>query len=207
MKEPNQYAVPPAALNVVNYGTATMPCKDEVYSVPDEWLQANASRFHFTDQQIIDAARQQFEGDRSSIVRFYEYPAVCGIYFLVAKKKIIYVGQSNRIPRRIFQHRDNLIEFDSLSWFEAPELYLKDIEGYYIRRISPPLNTDKPGNCYFDKCVESIGKPVMPTVAPYLLNRVAPKKRNGSAKYHAERWLRLQAETKAKREAEALAKA
>lgn len=142
MKEPNQYAAQSVALNVCQFGADRMPHTDEIYRVPDDWLKANAKSFHFTNEQIIDAAKPQFEGDSYSVVRFYEYPAVCGIYFLIANGKIFYVGQSNRIPRRIFQHRDNLVPFDSIAWFEAPEFFLKTIEAYYIARIKPPFNAD-----------------------------------------------------------------
>jgi len=136
-----EYIVPEAALNIAVYGNAGMPYRDLTYCIPCKRLEANVSRFHFTDQQIVDAAIPQFAGDRSSIERWSHYPAVCGIYFLVSEKKIIYVGMSNRIPRRIFQHRDNMMPFDSLAWFEAPEFFIKDIESYYIHRIEPPMNT------------------------------------------------------------------
>jgi hypothetical protein len=139
-KNPQQYVVPAAALNAAVFGYDRMPHQDEFYPAPEQWLEANASRFQFTDQQILDAAIPQFLGNRCSIERWCQYPQVCGIYFLVANKEIIYVGQSNCIPRRIFQHRDNLVGFDSLAWFEVPELFLNSIETYYITRIRPLLN-------------------------------------------------------------------
>lgn len=139
----SDYVVPEAALNVFENAQEWYINRfpsDEAYPLPIKWLEANASRFHFTDKQILDAAMPQFQGDRCSIERWSHYPRVCGIYFLVCNKQIVYVGQSNCIPRRIFQHRDNLVEFDSLSWFEAPMIWLKDIESYYIDRIKPPYN-------------------------------------------------------------------
>lgn len=147
----SEYVVPAAVLNVVHYGHARMPHSDQFRADAQEWLDANASRFHFTDAQLIEAAAPQFPGCGCSIERWSDYPSVCGIYFLVANKEIIYVGQSNRIPRRIFQHRDNLVEFDSLAWFEAPELFLSTIESYYITRIRPRLNRGSPDNSVFTR--------------------------------------------------------
>lgn len=142
MKESNQYVVPPARLNVA-YGNngdyGSMPCSDAVYRIPNEWLRANAKRFHFTDQQILDAAVTEFHApDLPPMARCY------GIYFLISNKEIIYVGMSKSIDERIDMHRKNRMPFDSFSWFEAPELYLRAIEAYYIHRIQPPLNNDYP---------------------------------------------------------------
>jgi hypothetical protein len=143
------YAVPPAVLNVALHEHDTMPCQDDIYRIPDDWLGANTRRFYFTTQQIIEAAKPQFSGDSCSVERWSDYPAVCGIYFLVANKKIVYVGMSNLIPRRIFRHRDNGMSFDSLAWFEAPTMYIKDIEAYYIWRCNPPMNNKWPNSGHF----------------------------------------------------------
>jgi hypothetical protein len=144
-----EYHVPQVTLNTPS--GEPIPYFDEVHPIPNRWLEANVKRFHFTDQQITEAAKPQFEGDWCSIERWCDYPGVCGIYFLVAGKRIVYVGLSNRIPRRIFQHRDNGVEFDSLTWFEAPEFYMKAIEAYYIERIDPPFNTARPRDNEFSR--------------------------------------------------------
>lgn len=146
-----EYVVPAAALNVSTYGHERMPHSDQFHADPQDWLNANASRFQFTDAELIDAAMPQFAGYAHSIERWSQYPHVCGIYFLVANKEIIYIGQSNCIPRRIFQHRDNLVEFDSLTWFECPELFLSTIESYYIARIRPRFNRGAPDTSAFTR--------------------------------------------------------
>lgn len=145
------YIPPAAVLNVSIHGHRKMPSTDEFHADPQEWLDANASRFQFTDDQLISAASPQFAGHRCSIERWSQYTHVCGIYFLVANKEIIYIGQSNLIPRRIFQHRDNFMEFDSLVWFEVPELFLSTIESYYIGRIRPRFNRDAPDESVFTR--------------------------------------------------------
>lgn len=147
----SEYVVPAAALNVSSYDHERMPHSDQFHEDPQEWLDANAARFRFTNDQIIEAAIPQFPGNRCSIERWCQYPHVCGIYFLVSNKEIIYIGQSNLIPRRIFQHRDNLVEFDSLTWFECPELFLSTIESYYIARIRPRFNRGAPDTSGFTR--------------------------------------------------------
>lgn len=154
MKTSVEYRVPQAVLNIA-YGNngdyGSMPCRDEVYRIPDDWLEANARRFHFTDDQIINAAVAEFEAPNlPTCARCY------GIYFLIEDKRIIYVGQSTSIDNRIHRHRKNGVCFDSFTWFEAPELYLKTIEAYYIRRIDPPLNNDFPLYNKFAKHMEAI---------------------------------------------------
>lgn len=159
MSETLEYQVPVAVLNVA-YGNngdyGSMPCSDEVYRIPDDWLKANASRFHFTDDQIINAAVAEFEAPNLPT-----YARCYGIYFLIEDKQIIYVGLSTCIDSRLHRHRKNGVGFDSFTWLEAPELYLKTIEAYYIRRIDPPLNNDFPLDNKFAKHMEAIdGMPV-----------------------------------------------
>lgn len=134
-----EYLVPPAVLNRGRGSFDFMPCQDDIYCIPADWLRANASRFHFTDQQIIDAARPDFIGDNIA-----EYMKCCGLYFLIENNEICYVGQSTNIETRIDQHRKSGMTFDFLTWFETPELFRKAIEAYYIQRIKPRKNTDTP---------------------------------------------------------------
>ncbi len=54
-----EYIVPPASLNT---GTAKgLDGRDETYPMPWDWFKANAMRFYFTDEQIITAAKPEFE--------------------------------------------------------------------------------------------------------------------------------------------------
>lgn len=139
---PSDYKVPSAVLNVA-YGNngdyGSMPCRDSTYRIPDEWLKANAERFHFTDEQIINSAVSEF-----SAPDLPEMASCYGVYFLIENKEIVYVGQSNDINTRLTQHRENGIVFESFAWFEAPQPYLRAIESYYIHRIQPRLNYDYP---------------------------------------------------------------
>lgn len=144
--------MPAAVLNVA-YGNngdyGSMPCSDEVYRAPYKWLEANARRFHFTDARIIAEAVTEFHAPNlPPMARCY------GVYFLINGCDIVYIGQSTDIPGRILTHRKNGVDFDRFTWFEAPELYLRAIEAYYIRRIQPPLNWDWPKDSQYSEHAE-----------------------------------------------------
>lgn len=150
-----EYLVPLAVLNKGRGYFDPMPHQDEVYRIPENWMKANASRFYFTDRQIIDAAEHEFDpGDTCA-----KFTKCCGVYFLIKSGVIVYVGISTHIPDRVDQHMDRGIDFDSITWFEAPELYLREIESYYIRRIQPSINIDLPRYNRFGKWVSHLELP------------------------------------------------
>jgi hypothetical protein len=134
MNTQEEYIVSPALLNQDCGSGIAMDHQDETYPIPCEWLKANASRFYFTDAQILDAAQPE--------LRLSSKWDAGGIYFLIRNGKIIYVGKSHNLSLRINQHRRAGVDFDSLTWFEAPQFYLRDIESHYIHRIKPSMNTD-----------------------------------------------------------------
>lgn len=143
IKIPAGYIVPVARLNYFepkepdNYDG--MPHKDEVFRIPCEWIVANASRFYFTNAQIIDAAMPDLvEPDENPRCRLRV------VYFLIYGGEIIYVGQSSCPSQRMEQHRENGIIFDSVTWFEVPALHINDIEAFYIWRCNPIMNNKWP---------------------------------------------------------------
>lgn len=151
----SEYASAPSNLNVRRGTFGPMPCFDQAHPKPDDWLKANAKRFHFTDAQIISAAKPQAEHGLN-------YPQIWGIYFLVADGQIVYVGMSNHITRRVTQHAERGLQFDAVAWFEAPAEYLQDIEAYYIGRIRPGLNFDLPNYPAFAELVKALDEPPRP---------------------------------------------
>lgn len=142
LKMPYEYIVPEAILNVA-YGNngdyGPMPCRDEIFPIPDHWLEANAKRFFVTDQQILDAAVTKFETPNLP-----KHSRCFLVYFLIGNKEIIYVGQSSNFDLRLDTHKKNGVPFDSFAWMEVPKLYISDIEAYYIDRIDPIYNNKFP---------------------------------------------------------------
>lgn len=65
----------------------------------------------------------------------------CGIYFLIRAEKIVYVGQSTNVLRRISRHMDNRVEFDSFSITPCQREQLNELEAIYITAFYPHLNT------------------------------------------------------------------
>lgn len=64
----------------------------------------------------------------------------CGIYFMMKRKTIIYVGQSKRLPLRFnFTHAE--IDFDRLRIIECNEADLIKYEKRWIKKFNPKYNT------------------------------------------------------------------
>jgi hypothetical protein len=63
----------------------------------------------------------------------------CGVYFLVHKKRIVYVGQSTNVFSRIFTHTQSKT-FDSYVFMPCEKDMLNKLESLYIHFLMPPLN-------------------------------------------------------------------
>lgn len=71
-------------------------------------------------------------------------PKISGIYFLILNNRVVYVGQSVDIHRRVMQHRDDKKPFDEILFKEFPVEQLNEREAYYIDYYNPPQNKRKP---------------------------------------------------------------
>lgn len=67
-----------------------------------------------------------------------QWRKVCGVYFLIDKNKVVYVGQSQDVYSRIAQHCDK--QFDRYAFVVCPQKDLDAIESLYIHVLQPPLN-------------------------------------------------------------------
>lgn len=63
----------------------------------------------------------------------------CGVYFLVHKKRIVYVGQSTNVFSRIVTHTQSKT-FDSYVFMPCEKEMLDKLESLYIHFLLPPLN-------------------------------------------------------------------
>jgi predicted GIY-YIG superfamily endonuclease len=61
-----------------------------------------------------------------------------GIYFLIKSKKIVYIGQTKRFPKRIYEHPDK--EFDSYKFIYCKKEMLIHYEQRWIRFFRPKYN-------------------------------------------------------------------
>jgi len=69
-------------------------------------------------------------------------PHGSGIYFLIKKGVIVYVGQSVNVPARIATHVAEKA-FDSWHWVPCPRKALDHWERLYLNALLPPLNLDQ----------------------------------------------------------------
>jgi|SRR5580700_6142141 hypothetical protein len=61
-----------------------------------------------------------------------------GVYFLIADRKVVYVGRSIRGVARLLEHQEKL--FDSWAFVPCAEQDLIGWERYYTHLFAPPLN-------------------------------------------------------------------
>ena len=66
---------------------------------------------------------------------------MCGVYCLLHDMEIVYIGRSNNVDRRVWEHDANGLVFDSYSYIPAPEHESVAIERALIRKYRPKLNT------------------------------------------------------------------
>lgn len=76
--------------------------------------------------------------DIHKLQKFSSNPII-GIYFLWDCDKLVYIGQSTDIYKRIYEHR-NVKKFTKFSFIECLEYELNDFEKKYIQTYNPILN-------------------------------------------------------------------
>jgi hypothetical protein len=93
--------------------------------VPKRMLAAMAAIPH-TQREILEAA----------------VPArsLSGVYFLIHKDEVVYVGQSVDVLSRISRHRREGREFDSYSYMVCEPERMNELEALYITALMPWLN-------------------------------------------------------------------
>ncbi len=67
------------------------------------------------------------------------FQPLCGIYFLVADNRVVYVGQSVNVSGRIGQHA-TFKKFDRVAFVACEKNQLNILESLYIHILRPPLN-------------------------------------------------------------------
>lgn len=151
----SSYVVPPARINYCEPkepgSYSGLAHKDDIYTIPCKWIAANASRFYFTNKQILEAAQPDFVDPYPE-----SYCRIWVVYFLIRNSEIVYVGQSSCFSERLEQHREGGKDFDRISWVEVPALFINDIEAYYIWRCNPIMNNKWPRYGYFGKAARTL---------------------------------------------------
>lgn len=112
----------------------------------EDWAEAEESRIAncephpalrfpgaMPDGQLLDL------GDL--LLNSWSVAPICGVYFLIHVRDIVYVGQSKNIRQRLNKHwKDGGKIFDRVAFIECPESDLRNLESAYIQKFKPPLN-------------------------------------------------------------------
>jgi hypothetical protein len=71
---------------------------------------------------------------------------LCGVYFLFSRDRLVYVGRSANIERRLFDHgtepKWRRVKIDSWAWLPCSLRKAHQLERVYIELLRPPLNVD-----------------------------------------------------------------
>lgn len=131
------------------------------------WAKARTEELQFLKKMRVNARRslkntQAFsEATRSYsaeeiISKSTPYQPTCGVYFLMHKDTIVYVGQSVNVYRRTDGHLKAKL-FDRITVIECPKEDLDRVERLYIEKFKPALNKlGKSGNNEFIKITEYV---------------------------------------------------
>jgi len=86
------------------------------------------------------AALQQLH--RAGVLRTWKTPApICGVYFLIEKNEIVYVGKSVDVAARIATHvREGTKQFTTVHFVVVPKTLLSGVEAMFIRGLCPRFN-------------------------------------------------------------------
>jgi len=93
---------------------------------------------------IVHFGRYTVLAEKTIIQRSRPVQALCGVYFLIHRSRVVYVGQSVNIMARIADHARSSKTFDRAHWVLCPEKDLSELEATYIDALKPPLNLAKP---------------------------------------------------------------
>lgn len=67
-------------------------------------------------------------------------PVLCGVYFLVKNRRVVYVGQSINVWSRIGAHAAEGKPFDRISFIPCEKKHMDVLEALYIHIFRPRLN-------------------------------------------------------------------
>jgi len=65
---------------------------------------------------------------------------LCGVYFLIRGGRVVYVGQSVNVLRRISEHMKGGARFDSFAFSPCGQNEMDRLEATYIRALFPDEN-------------------------------------------------------------------
>lgn len=124
------------------YANELAPWKD-TRQTPDRWFRDSWRQFVLSPDEILARAVAPADlGDDCDDG---------GLYFLIDPDGLIaYVGMSTGIGTRLSNHARRRMPMDRIATLTGiPEIFIKDMEAFYIHCLCPPINNDLPTPCRF----------------------------------------------------------
>jgi len=109
----------------------------ETGQTPAVWFEENFERFVFPDDYAVSSAVPY---------SYHDGPCESGVYFLIEDNRVVYVGKAANISKRLFAHYLSKRFTHYWCFGGIPDMFMEDVEAFYILRFAPPLNV-KPGRC------------------------------------------------------------
>lgn len=111
----------------------------------EQLCRAAAPANDFPDQSALSGMIHKLTGqalysEQEIVSASIVAPKVCGIYFLIYKGSVVYVGQSIHIWSRISQHTAARKSFDRVAFLPCNKEHLDVLESLYIHILRPELN-------------------------------------------------------------------
>lgn len=131
---------------------------DNVISMAEPYRE-EMSRHRENIREIIRGAVVEVRTEESVLFRS---GATCGVYFLMLKREIVYVGQSTNIANRIGQHAKEK-EFDRVRFIRCDREHLNKVEGFFIDLLQPRLNGTVYTGCHKAALSIIVGKSGVPS--------------------------------------------
>lgn len=70
-----------------------------------------------------------------------DLPKICGLYFLLSKKKVVYIGVTKNLISRLIAHKSDGKKFDSFRLIECPIRVAIENEKRWIVKFRPKYNS------------------------------------------------------------------
>ena len=119
----------------------------ELSFIKDTFVRAR--RVNKNHRVVLDASAAYSESE--IVANSLSLNVTCGVYFLIKDERIVYVGKSSDVYKRIGQHVKTK-EFDRITVVECSETDVSRLEAMYIDKFKPILNIyGKSGNSSYSK--------------------------------------------------------
>ena len=117
--------------------------KEEIQELENK--RENIQKIEFMSEAAFKITNKKLASKKTILSAAKPWQNFTGVYFLIYKNKIVYVGQSVNVYSRMSSHTNK--KFDSFTAIPCPKEHLNVLESLYIHMFDPPLNGNQEQNC------------------------------------------------------------